>query len=245
MKENRSVVRVLDILELIAKHDEGLTLGQIYRMLDIPKATAYDVLRTLYKLDAIYYRDPNLKNYVIGSKMFAIGSVYTKNSNFIEAGAFELKDFASDYNTTVFGTKKIEDKVVFVAKYQGQQAQYNAPQQIGTIIYDLESDASGLAYLLFDDKNKEVIAKHKEAYKKGYLELHSNGSLNVLSVAVPVYNFENRVCGVLMTTDIEEQNEEVHEEKVSKLIRIAQNTSRKLGYIGDFKWLKSVLEDMM
>ena len=36
MKENRSVVRVLDILELIAKHDEGLILGQIY-VLDILK----------------------------------------------------------------------------------------------------------------------------------------------------------------------------------------------------------------
>ena len=166
MKENRSVVRVLEILELIAKHDEVLTLGQIYRMLNIPKATAYDVLQTLYRLDAIYYRDPNLKNYVIGSKMFAIGSVYTKNSNFIEAGAFELKDFATDFNTTVFGTKKIEDKVVFVAKYQGQQTQYNAPQQIGTVGYDLHSDASGLAYLLFDDKDKKVIEKYKDEYEK-------------------------------------------------------------------------------
>ena len=43
----------------------------------------------------------------------------------------------------------------------------------------------------------------------------------------PVYNFENEFV-VCVTTDIEEQNEEVHEEKVSKLIRIAQNTSRKL-----------------
>ena len=79
MKENRSVNRILAILELIAKHDEGLTLGQIFRMLEIPNATAYDILQTLYKADAIYYKDPRLKNYVIGSKMFAIGSVYTKN----------------------------------------------------------------------------------------------------------------------------------------------------------------------
>mgnify|MGYP001769625095 CR=1 FL=1 len=47
MKDNRTVSRILQILELIAKHDEGLTLGQIYRMLDIPKATVYDFLQTL------------------------------------------------------------------------------------------------------------------------------------------------------------------------------------------------------
>ena len=75
MKDNRTVSRILQILELIAKHDEGLTLGQIYRMLDIPKATVYDFLQTLYRADAIYYKDLRLKNYVIGSKMFAIGSV--------------------------------------------------------------------------------------------------------------------------------------------------------------------------
>ena len=50
MKENRSVSRILAILELIAKHDEGLTLGQIYRILEIPKATVYDFLQTLYYL---------------------------------------------------------------------------------------------------------------------------------------------------------------------------------------------------
>ncbi|PKK86680.1 MAG: hypothetical protein CVV63_04230, partial [Tenericutes bacterium HGW-Tenericutes-8] len=66
MKENRSVSRIMSILDLIAKHEEGLTLGQIYRILDIPKATVYDFLQTLYKADAIYYKDPRLKNYVIG-----------------------------------------------------------------------------------------------------------------------------------------------------------------------------------
>lgn len=61
MKENRSVNRILSILELVAAHPEGLTLGQIYRELDMPKATAYDFLQTLYKADAIYYKRPTLK----------------------------------------------------------------------------------------------------------------------------------------------------------------------------------------
>lgn len=234
MKKNRSVERVLQILELIAKHDEGLTLGQIYRMLKIPKATAYDVLQTLYQFDAIYYKDPHLKNYVIGSKMFAIGSVYTKNSSFIEAGIYELKEFANKYNTTAFVTKKIEEKVVYVAKYQGTQTQYNAYQQIGTVVYDLENDPCGMAYLLFDVKDPKIIEKHKDAYQNGYYEAYSNGNVEIQAVSVPVYNFENRVCGVLMTVDFLEKNEDTYNEMVQELVRIARITSKRLGYMGDF-----------
>src|SRR5690606_7447904 len=118
MKENRSVNRILSILELVAAHPEGLTLGQIYRELDMPKATAYDFLQTLYKADAIYYKDPRLKNYVIGSKMFAIGSVYTKNSSLIEASELLLRNFANEYGKTALITKKTDDHYVHIYKYQ-------------------------------------------------------------------------------------------------------------------------------
>ncbi|MGI6781827.1 MAG: helix-turn-helix domain-containing protein [Acholeplasmataceae bacterium] len=235
MKDNRSVVRVLDILELIAKHEEGLTLGQIYRTLNIPKATAYDVLQTLYKYDAIYYRDPNLKNYVIGSKMFAIGSVYTKNSNFIEASSHDLKDYANTYNKTVFGTKRIKDKVVYVFKYQSPKAHLNTKQEIGTIVYDLNSDISGITYLLFDKKDPEIIAKYQKYYDNGFLIIRSNDNLNILSIAAPIYNFENRVCGVLVTTGIQDEDNEISKDSIRDFLVISRSTSRKLGYIGDFK----------
>src|SRR5690554_8162562 len=129
MKENRSVKRILSILELIAAHPEGLTLGQIYRELDMPKATAYDFLQTLYRADAIYYKDPRLKNYVIGSKMFAIGSVYTKNSNLIEASQFELKDFAESHGRSVIVTNRINEKMVYVYKYQPSSSKVLAPHE--------------------------------------------------------------------------------------------------------------------
>lgn len=232
MKENRSVSRVLQILELIAKHDEGLTLGQIYRTLDIPKATAYDVLQTLYKYDAIYYKDPNLRNYVIGSKMFAIGSVYTKNSSFIESNEYELKDFANKYNRTVFGTKRIEEKVVYVYKYQANQSHINTTQQEGSVIYDLESDPAGLAYLIFEDDNKTL----KQQYNviNNHLEVSQTGPIDINFIACPVYNFENRICGVIVAADILIDDKEKHQEMVKDFLNIAKNSSRRLGFMGEY-----------
>lgn len=232
MKENRSVSRVLQILELIAKHDEGLTLGQIYRTLDIPKATAYDVLQTLYKYDAIYYKDPNLRNYVIGSKMFAIGSVYTNNSSFIESNEYELKDFANKYNRTVFGTKRIEEKVVYVYKYQANQSHINTTQQEGSVIYDLESDPAGLAYLIFEDDNKTL----KQQYNviNNHLEVSQTGPIDINFIACPVYNFENRICGVIVAADILIDDKEKHQEMVKDFLNIAKNSSRRLGFMGEY-----------
>ena len=44
MSANKSVVKALKILELISKHQEGITLSEIYKELDMPKATVYDIL---------------------------------------------------------------------------------------------------------------------------------------------------------------------------------------------------------
>ncbi len=234
MKENRTVNRVLAILELIAKHDEGLTLGQIYRELDMPKATAYDFLQTLYQADAIYYKDPRLKNYVIGSKMFAIGSVYTKNSNLIEAAQFELKEFANRHGRTVFITKRINDKVVYVFKYQPGTSKIITPQEIGSVSSDFKNDVIGRCYSVFDksirDKTLEDYAKIK---KDRYIISNDQSANHICTIAAPIWNFEKRVCGVLAASALQEDS--IDKKKIAKeLAEISESISRKLGYLGDF-----------
>ncbi len=234
MKENRSVNRILAILELIAKHDEGLTLGQIYRMLDIPKATVYDFLQTLYKADAIYYKDPRLKNYVIGSKMFAIGSVYTKNSNLIEAAQYDLKDFADRHGRTVFVTKRINDKIVYVFKYQSGDSKIITREEIGTVLRDFTINPIGQCYSAFDRKvlNPELPG-FDQIRKNRYVFSDLDNGSHICTLAVPVWNFENRVCGVLAAAGLAEEG--INRPLLAReYVMIAEQISRKLGYLGDF-----------
>ncbi|MDI6452499.1 IclR family transcriptional regulator [Peloplasma aerotolerans] len=234
MKDNRSVARTLAILELIAKHDEGLTLGQIYRMLDIPKATVYDFLQTLYRADAIYYKDPRLKNYVIGSKMFAIGSVYTKNSNLIEASQFELKDFADRYGRTVFITKRINDKIVYVYKYQPSSSKIVTPQEIGTVSRDFEYGPIGKCYAVFDKTVRNGnIPDFDEIKKNKYVYSSLEDNSHICTLATPVWNFENRIVGVLVASDLAMDG--VKRDAIAKdFVEIAKHISRRLGYLGNF-----------
>ena len=53
-------------LDLISKSPDGLTLSEIYKELDLPKATVYDILQALYQEDAVYYKNEIQKTYVIG-----------------------------------------------------------------------------------------------------------------------------------------------------------------------------------
>lgn len=234
MKQNRSVARLLSMLELIAKHEEGLTLGQVYRMLDIPKATAYDFLQTLYKQDAIYYKDPRLKNYVIGSKLFAIGSVYTKNSNLIESSEYELKAFARKYESTVFITKRVSDKIIYVFKYQPPNSKVITPQEIGTTTRDFDDSALGQCYRAFDQQVKNDDLPHiAQIRQRLYTESKMTDGSYIKNIAVPVWNFENRVVGVIMSSKLSSLYQDQKQMTID-LVKLAKRISRKQGYTGNF-----------
>ena len=84
MASAKTVEKTMDILQLISKYPDGLTLTEIYKALDLPKVTVYDILKRLYAQEALYYRDYHLKKYAIGPKMFSIGQAFANNTNFID-----------------------------------------------------------------------------------------------------------------------------------------------------------------
>ena len=49
MKLNRTLLRAIDILELLSKSKEGYTLAQLSSMLDSPKSSIFDIMKTLTK----------------------------------------------------------------------------------------------------------------------------------------------------------------------------------------------------
>jgi len=237
MKDNRSVNRILAILELISKNPDGLTLGEIYRELDMPKATAYDFLQTLYKADAIYYKDPFRKTYVIGSKMYAIGSVYTKNSNFITTSSPLLKQFSDEFGCNAFATKRINgDKIVFVHVYQSPQSQIVSHVEVGLIYNSFTDNFIGDCYAAFDKKIEGLVRideiKKKDILNRGYV-CELGGELNhVMNIAIPVYNFENRVVGVVAVSRLHTSMEDT--QAIAKQFKeVGKQISRRLGYLGD------------
>lgn len=254
MAANKAVIKTLKILELISKSPDGVTLAEIYKELDMPKATVYDILQALYSEDAVYYKNEVLKTYVIGSKVFTIGQAYTKNSNFIMFASPLLKEFALKYSVTTFACKRIGTKNTYVYKYESSKARLTT-DDIGTQLPLYES-ISGLAFLAFlpeekredllerilvkdfngvkSSKYKEIVERVKEYSKNGYI--FDNGKLDhyVCELAIPVYNFENKVTGVISATRLVFDNENVdqkaEQDYINDFLQIAQTISKKQGY---------------
>ncbi|WP_025724488.1 helix-turn-helix domain-containing protein [Acholeplasma granularum] len=230
MKENRSVVRLLEILDLISKHEEGLTLGQIYRKLNIPKSTAYDFLKTLYQYDVVYYKDHRLRNYIIGSRLYIMGSSYKKNSKLIESVERELKIYSNKYGKTTFINKSSDNEVVYIFKYQPTNSLIATSEEIGTVLSAKDKHPISQAFSIFNRDVSELSELELEIYRKGYIISDNGNSGQIQTIAVPIRNFENRVIGVISASDLYQEYKDPTEE-IEELMSIGVVASKRLGYI--------------
>ena len=87
MKINRTTQRTIEILNLIASSQDGLTLNEIAKELNMPKTSAFDILETLVQLNMLYIKEQRLKTYAIGVKAYAIGNMYSKTSLLLNSAA--------------------------------------------------------------------------------------------------------------------------------------------------------------
>ncbi len=246
MADNKSVDRILRILELISKNPNGLTLAEIYKELNLPKSTVFDFLQALYKADAIYYKDEISKRYVIGSKIYAIGQAYTKNSSLITVCKPIVKNLCNKYGNLLIVTKRVASNIVYIHKYESDDSKI-ATFEIGGSISYIHTNSIGKCYLAFDKyfqnytcdnlelvtpytivKKSELEADIALAKTLGYTQDLKEDDLRYKSISFPIYNFENRCCGALTyqaPVDFDFSDNLIQDlEKASKLISI------KLGY---------------
>lgn len=234
MGDNKSVDRILRILELISKNPQGLTLSEIYKTLNLPKSTVFDFLQALYKADAVYYKDEVTKRYAIGSKIYALGQPYTKNSSLITVCRPFIRSLANKYGNLIFLTKRVNDEIVYVYKYETDESKI-ATFEIGGSISSLFNNSTGKCYLAFDKYFSDYDYIKKEELKREIntaRELGYSGDIKkedlYKSISFPIYNFENRCCGVLT---FECYNDfQINDELIKDFSIACNSISIKLGF---------------
>lgn len=76
MKLNRTTQRTVEILKLVSKNPEGITLDEICRLLDLPKTSAYDITTTLVEMGMVNVRKGQKQTYTIGLTAYQIGRAH-------------------------------------------------------------------------------------------------------------------------------------------------------------------------
>lgn len=250
MAINKSVQKAIRILELIARHPEGITISEIYKTLDMPKATVFDILQALYEEDAIYYKDLRQKTYVVGSKIFSIGQAYAKNSNFINFSSPLLKSFADKYSLSVHGCKRLVDKLVYIYKYEA----INAKLQTSDVGFQepLFVNIAGRTFLAFleEDMQKELLNNFlendfagdinkynelvndiKKIKEQGYGIDDGITTSYIYSVAIPVFSFDGKLSGTILFSEINDKKDpNLLTSQLMEFKEIASIVSMKQGY---------------
>ena len=93
-----SVTRAVHILELLAHSDKPMSLTKVATALDIPKSTAYTILRDLAAESFVSLAAPSA--YTIGLKAFEIGSAHLRASGVVGVVAPELVRLTRSLNVT-------------------------------------------------------------------------------------------------------------------------------------------------
>jgi DNA-binding IclR family transcriptional regulator len=81
---SRSVRRAIDILELMLARGEAVSVAEIVATVQIPKSTAYDLVRTLAQAG---YIERAGSGYFLGRKLHELGAAYRSQADLLKEGS--------------------------------------------------------------------------------------------------------------------------------------------------------------
>ncbi|MCB7320394.1 IclR family transcriptional regulator [Lacrimispora sp. 210928-DFI.3.58] len=253
MKLNRTALRTVEILKLISKKPDGITLDEICERLDMPKTSAYDIVTTLVHTGMIHVAREQKQRYTIGLTAYRIGINYTNNLDFIGTIEPVLKAFSREVGKTVFFGVRSDDAIVYICKFEPENPIITTAT-VGTKnpIYCTSLGKAIMAYTEEEDRedviNRMAFKQHtdrtittKEAFRrelelvkeKGYALDARELEEHMECVGAPVFGQDGSVMGAISVSSLYKPTEDY--DALGCLAHTkAVELSRLLGYLGKF-----------
>lgn len=251
MKLNRTTQRTVEILKLVSKTPEGITLDDICGELKLPKTSAYDIVTTLAELGMVNVDRGQRQRYTIGLSAYRIGINYTNNMDFISVIEPELKAFAKKVGKTVFFGVRSDHEVVYLCKSEPENPIITTATvgtknpmyctSLGKVILaysDEETRAQVIDRIKFRKKtgrtilDKESLLRELENVKeKGYALDAREVEEHMECVGAPVFGQDGSVIGAISVSSLYKPTEDY--EHLGRLVsEKAKEVSKLLGFIG-------------
>jgi len=251
MKINRTLSRAVDILELLSKNKDGYSLSQLAAMLDCPKSSVFDIIKTLvYKNMVIEDTQSGNAKYKIGLQAFLIGNSFVQNVDMINTAKKDLIDLANQMHATTFMAVMDDFKVTYIYKYESQNSIITTAN-IGTRGL-LHSTGLGKVLLAFANEdlfkaalkriNYESLTPYtltspealfeeiKRVRVKGYAIDDRENSLYQCCAAAPVRNHQGEMIAAVSCSGLHEVLTDL--DALGQIVRsTADRISAQLGYV--------------
>lgn len=159
-----SLVKSLQVIDLLSKNPGGLSLSELTQMLGFPKSTAHHILSTLLPYDYIA-QDPENKKYLLGLKFLSIGKVILDNMDVRTIANNHLRKLHQKCNETVHLAILRDGKAIYIDKV-GNPVGLSLATYIG---FATEPHAAaGGKVLLSGLTHEEVVDIYKDIPLKSY-----------------------------------------------------------------------------
>ncbi len=251
MKLNRTTQRTVEILKLVSRTPDGITLDDICERLSLPKTSAYDIVTTLAEMGMVHVDRGQRQRYTIGLTAYRIGINYTNNMDFISVLEPELKAFARSVGKTVFFGVRSDHDVVYICKAEPENpiittATVGAKNpmyctSLGKVILAFSDDETRelvIRRIHFQKKTdrtitdrESLLAELEKVRELGYARDDREVEEHMECVGAPVFGADGRLLGAISVSSLYKPDEDY--ELLGKLAcRKAEEVSKLLGFMG-------------
>lgn len=195
---NRSVVRALDALELLAQSDRPMSLAEVAKGLELPKSSVLSLLRALTLREFAALDEEG--RYTLGLRSFEVGSVYLRHVTPVGAAGPALRALTEKLEMTSHFAVLRDDEVVYLAKHDPPGRFVRLASSLGARLPAV-STAVGKAQLAYVDPSPIPVSEqlHEElghVRERGYAVDSGVTAAGIECVSAPVFD-ESCCCGAI------------------------------------------------
>lgn len=115
-----SLRRGLEILELLRKEERPLRVSEMVRFLDIPRSSAYEIIRILEESDYISRSHDNM-TYGLGRQLHMLGMAYRERVDLVKEGSIITEALRDETEDTVQLCVLDNEYILILLKQDGRQ----------------------------------------------------------------------------------------------------------------------------
>lgn len=115
---NRTVNRTIDIIQFISENPSGVSMRSLLEYLEIPKSSAFDIIRTLADRNIIREIPGQPLLYAPGIQLYISGSSYTAGMPLMQESIQLLREVAERTHRNAYMGAIDGDRLVYIYKYK-------------------------------------------------------------------------------------------------------------------------------
>ncbi|GLO66877.1 MULTISPECIES: IclR family transcriptional regulator [Oceanobacillus] len=245
----KSAKRALDILDLLARYTDGLSIKNIGDKLELPQSSTFNLLKTLHNEG--YVRQDGMKLYYLGEKLIPLGTSALESLNIHTVAKPYLTNLMKAVKETVFMAMLSKDELVYIAKMDADRSiRTTAQPGYKKPIYCTGLGKTFLSFMPEREKNEllnRITLKKITAntitdrtqledqlqlfQKQGYSVDDEENEDGLYCLAAPIFDSQRQLLAAISVAGPKDRMIKQKESTITNLKKTAQLISNGMGYV--------------